>query len=316
MLRAAAMSLWVKDKAMENEQGNATGEGNSRMIKVLLYHRIVGDEAISRKNWMCVHTERFRRQMTLLERWGFTTITLNDYRLFLKGEINLPAKPVILTFDDGYLDTYENAFPILQELGMRAIVFAIGDRNIRTNYWDRATGMPEVPLMDGRQLVEMHEAGFEIGSHTMTHSSLTQVPEDRAWEEISRSRMVLEILLHDSVVSFAYPYGRVNEGVKRMVAHAGYESACGVVSGPAAFGTDVFDIRRMSIFNTTTAFRYALCLLTPYQYYAVLRRNIGHYVKSLRRSTPDIAPADPDPEAGKKQEDKMNYGSQVAGRHL
>ncbi len=74
----------------------------TRKVKVLLYHRIVDNERMSRDWWSCVHVKRFRRHLELLDRWGFTTVTLNDIRLSQEGELNLPAKPVIITFDDGY----------------------------------------------------------------------------------------------------------------------------------------------------------------------------------------------------------------------
>src|SRR3990172_10485191 len=99
------------------------GEGNPRKIKILMYHRIVDDKEANSKHWTCIHVREFRRQLESLERWGFTAITFDDYRLYLQGELNLPRKPVVLTFDDAYLDTYENAFPLLQEYGMRAVIF-------------------------------------------------------------------------------------------------------------------------------------------------------------------------------------------------
>ena len=95
-------------------------------VKVLMYHRVVEDKAISDAHWSCVYVEDFRRQLELLDRWGFTAITFEDYRLFQSGELNLPKKPVILTFDDGYLDTYTVVFPVLQEYGVKAVVFVLG----------------------------------------------------------------------------------------------------------------------------------------------------------------------------------------------
>src|SRR5260221_5521386 len=105
----------------------------SRKIKVLMYHRVVDDERLARAHWMCTHIRDFRNQLRLLDRLGFTTITFDDYRLHLQGEVNLPRRPVILTFDDGYLDTYEAAFPALRESGMKAVVFVVADQQIMYN---------------------------------------------------------------------------------------------------------------------------------------------------------------------------------------
>jgi peptidoglycan/xylan/chitin deacetylase (PgdA/CDA1 family) len=271
----------MKDKMITGPSMH--GEGNSRIIRVLLYHRIVDDTELSKKNWLCVDVRRFRQQLEMLDRWGFTPITFNDYSLFCRGELDLPAKPVIITFDDGYLDTYTNAFPVLQEFGMRAVVFVVGDHLVKTNYWDREKGLSESPLMESEQIIEMHEAGFEIGSHSMSHQRLTELSPENAWEEISRSRMVLEILLNDRIRSFSYPYGSLNGTTKRMVNSAGFEYGCGVSSGPAPFGEDLYEIRRTTIFNTTGTLRFALCMLTPYQYYSWFRWTIGQAISKVDR---------------------------------
>ncbi|MGH2568726.1 MAG: polysaccharide deacetylase family protein [Bacteroidota bacterium] len=262
-------------KSVVQQEHPQRGEGNPNSIKVLVYHRIVDEPTISQAHWSCLTVERFREHLELLDRLGYTTITFKDYFLFLEGQVNLPAKPIILTFDDGYLDTYRFAFPLLQEFGMTAVMFVLGDRKIRTNYWDQRIGVPEAALMDKQHIVEMHEAGFEIGSHSASHARLTTISEGSAWEEISRSRILLEILLNGTVNTFSYPYGLLSGTLKRMVHNAGYSIACGVHTGPAVFGKDLFEIRRIAIRNTTGSFGLALRLLTPYHYYNWLRWKVG-----------------------------------------
>ncbi len=241
-------------------------------VKILMFHRVVEDRRLSHDfPAVCVHRRQFRHCLELLDRWGFTSITLNDYRLSLVGEIDLPKKPVILTFDDGYADVYHHAFPLLIEFGMRAVVFVMADRNIVSNAWDYGTKFPISALMTGRQILELHQAGFEIGSHSITHPRLTSIPEDRAWDEISRSRMMLEILLNAPVRSFAYPYGAANEAVENMVIDAGYGNACSVYTGPPVLGTDAFAIRRMMIPGSSTMIGFAIRMLTPYETFSWIR---------------------------------------------
>ena len=270
------------------QQDRSLGEGNPNIIKVLAYHRIVDDSRLSEAHWSCVHIKRFRKHLELLDRWGFTTITFNDYLLYRQGQLNLPAKPVIITFDDGYADTHRFAFPLLQEFGMKAAVFVLGDRKIKTNYWERTVGIPEVPLMDGQQIVELHEAGFEIGAHSMTHAKLTEISQGDAWQEISRSRILLEILLNDPVTVFSYPYGLVNRTLKSMVQDAGYALACGVYTGPAVFGSDVHEIRRITIKSSAGTAAFAARMLTPFQHYAWLRWKIAHALKNGKHSDREI----------------------------
>ena len=178
---------------------------------------------------------------------------------------------MILTFDDGYLDTYHFAYPILREFGMKGVVFVLGDREIKTNIWDQHLGLPAAPLMEARQIVEMHAAGFEIGAHSMSHAKLTTLSREEAWEEIARARMVLEIFVNSAVRSFAYPYGLVNDTIKRMVSDAGYTMACSVFTGPATFGVEPYEIRRIAIQSTTSTVGFGMRLLTPFQSYEWIR---------------------------------------------
>lgn len=235
-------------------------------IKVLMYHRIVTDRALSDRHWFCVHVNDFERQLGLLDRWGFSAITFEDYRLYRRGELDLPRRSVILTFDDGYLDTYEVAFPVMKKFRMKGVVFALGERRIRTNVWDEHIGLPSAPLMEGHHLVELHMEGFEIGAHTMTHADLMSLTEDAVWKEVTRSRMLLEILLNDRVLTFSYPFGSTDGRIKSIVANAGYDFACAGEAGPAVFGADPLEIKRIKISNSTGTIGLALRVLAPFEY--------------------------------------------------
>lgn len=251
-------------------------KANHSNLKLLLYHRIANNQNLCDSHWSCVHVREFEKHLQLLDRWGYSAITLEDYRLSSEGKLNLPRKPIILSFDDGYLDTYELAFPLLQEYGMKAVVFVLGERKITSNYWDKYLGLPDAPLMKDQHILELYESGFEIGSHTMTHVRLPFLREDEAWEEIFRSRALLEILINAPVYSFSYPYGLLNPKIKQMVVNAGFKSACAGQSGPAAFGKDPFRIRRMPVLNSTTAMGFAMRVFAPYQYYGWVRWRISN----------------------------------------
>lgn len=238
------------------------GLGDPRRIKVLRYHRVVDDKVPSVRHWSCTYVWDFRRQLELLERWGYTTITFNDYRLFLKGELNLPRKPVILTFDGAYLDNYRIMFPTLHKLGATAVIFAHGDRHIKEDVWNTDPDFPNAQMMEEQHLLEVHAAGLEIGSQSMTHSDLTTLQPERASEEITRSRILLEILLNAPVLSFAYPFGIVDKRIKQMVAEAGYTIACCADSGPTEFGADTLEVRRIIARNDSSPFFLGLKLFT------------------------------------------------------
>lgn len=266
------------------------GDGHPKAIKVLIYHRVLDEPTVcDRHDDMCVSAPEFRMQLRLLERWGFTSITFHDYHLFLKGELNLPKKPVIITFDDGYKDVFTHAFPLLQEFGMKAVIFAIGSRTVSSNLWDKDSDLPPAELMSEHELLELHAAGHEIGSHSVNHVALPMLPKETMWDELSRSRMLLEILLNAPVHSFAYPYGLLNDQVKKLAAEAGYLSGCGVYTGPAQFGDDPFDIRRILIRGTTGRIGFALRLLTPFEYSGWLRWKIRTILKGPAQPMPKNA---------------------------
>ena len=194
-----------------------------------------------------MHVEHFRKHLESLTEWGFTPITFQDYRLFLKGELNLPSKPVILTFDVAYKDNHKHMFPAMQKIGAKGVVFAPGDRRISESTWFAREGLPAAPLMTDHDLIEMHDAGFEIGSHGMSYSNLTLLPQEQAAEEISRSRILLEIMLNAPVLTFAYPFGAATSETKRLVSDAGYTIGCVMDTGPRSFTSDPFSVRRIPV---------------------------------------------------------------------
>lgn len=241
-------------------------EGAVSEIRVLMYHNIPALQDPSSSMTFAVRGSSFRRQLELLERWGYTSLTFEDLELCLSGELSLPSKPVIITFDDAYADVYEVAFPLLKEFGMKAVVFVLADRTIKSNMWDNDQG--EVyPLISDAQILELKSAGFEIGSHTISHPRLVFLSEKDARQEIVRSRILLEILLNAPVHSLSYPYGIVNERVKQFAIEAGYLIACGSWSGPALFGRDLFEIRRIMVADTGNPLRFWWQLHPLYSYY-------------------------------------------------
>lgn len=242
---------------------------NSRVkdIKVLMYHRVIGEEqANSFDHWTGVEANDFEIQMMLLEHFGYTPISFNDFRLYLLDRLKLPKKPIILTFDDGYKDFYNYAYPILKKYGFKAVLFALGNRSIRENIWDDSESIQTAPLLNDKQLLELNDYGFEIGAHTMNHPSLTSVSIQKAEYEIRQSKASLERLLDNSVYTFCYPYGLQNKRLRQLVRRAGYCFACSVYTGPHQFGESFYNIRRITIKKETSLFGFALSVLTPNEY--------------------------------------------------
>lgn len=249
-------------KSQNNRQTSGTSS-----IKVLMYHRVAPDGDLRPGYFWSVTQSQLRRHLELLQRWGFTCISFEDHALSLKGELLLPKKPVILTFDDGYDDVYNYALPVLKDFGVRATIFTIGDRSIKTNRWDYPERAARTPLLNDDMVVELHKLGFEIGSHSLTHADLTKISEKEAWEEIAGSKKILEDLVKSPVISFAYPFGSTNEHLGQLVKSAGYSYGCASYSGPPRFSTDLFSIRRTQLTNASNFLDFAIKMLTPYGHY-------------------------------------------------
>jgi peptidoglycan/xylan/chitin deacetylase (PgdA/CDA1 family) len=229
-----------------------------------------------------LRADQFRKQLESLDRWGYTSITFADYLLIRSGELSPPRKPIVLTFDDGYADTFTTAFPILQEFGMRAVVFVAADPSLTLNVWDDAEEWSRSDLLNESQILQLHDAGFEIGSHSMTHARLPLISREKAWEEILHSRMRLEILLNSPVQSFAYPYGLYNDTLKQLVQEAGYKIGCAVGSGPRRLYTDSYEIRRIGVSNARGPVRFAMKVAGPYPTYRSLTgRTSSVFVSTL-----------------------------------
>lgn len=240
--------------------------GNSKKIRILMYHHISRDKKfVTRHNNIAVHIEEFKLHLEILQRFGYTTITFRDYSLFKENKLNLPRKPIILTFDDGYESIYTEVFPLMEYYGMKGVIFILGDKEIKYSMWDFPELEP-LPLLNEQQILELHEAGFEIGAHTLTHSDLTTLSREKAWDEISRSRMLLEILLGSPINTFAYTYGKVNPLLKELVREAGYKLACGTYSGPPTIDKDPYEIRRILINGNQNLTSYVMKLQRPYIY--------------------------------------------------
>jgi len=234
--------------------------------KVLMYHRVLVEKPKKGSQWHYVTVSDFRKQMNLIDRMGYTPITFSDYRLYMKGKLTLPSKPIIITFDDGYLDTFENAIPVLQELNMRAVIFVMGNRKLKCAQWDIMDESDDCPLMTDDQVRKANEMGFEIGAHSHGHLDLPGLLKKDLVYEVSQSKKSIEKVLKEPIHTFAYPYGRVNEKVKKVVSDSGFLFACGVYSGSAKFSHSMMDFRRLAINQSTSLLKFMLILLLPYQY--------------------------------------------------
>ncbi len=182
-------------------------------VPILLYHRIDVSQV---KSQFHVSPVKFEEQMALLHNWGYTTITLDLLLKAIYEGADLPARPLLISFDDGHSNVYDTAFPIMQKYGFTGVTYIVGVYMGADGY------------MSAGQLKEMANAGWEIGSHSMSHLDLTKLDPDQRIYEIFRSRELLSEEIGVPVNSFAYPFGFTDDGVFKLVHNAEYTSAMGL----------------------------------------------------------------------------------------
>lgn len=209
------------------------------MVPILMYHYISvppGDADIYRLN-LSVTPEAFREQMAWLRENGWETITLYDLLYALTQGRELPAKPVILTFDDGYADNYENAFPVLQEFGFVGTFFILSGPTDR--------GEPNYMTWD--MLREMSAAGQDIEAHGREHIDLSGRDYDFLVYHLLGPSESIQAELGYTPRFLAYPSGLYDEATMTVAASAGYWGAVTTHVGVGHDSSALFELERLRI---------------------------------------------------------------------
>ncbi len=229
---------------------------NKYDIPIIMYHRVIKDiDSEAGKHGTYVTVKQFRDHMKILKKGNFVPITFNDLKnISLHERFN--KKYIILTFDDGYIDNYTYAFPILKEFNFKFVIYLVS--NLDYNKWDvDLTNEKVFKMMDEKMLNEMKNSKLvEFGGHTLTHPRLSKLSPEEVEKEIILDKKFTEDKLDIKLCSFAYPYGDLNECVKGIVQKAGYSFAVATDSGSYSLSDDLYQIRRIGIFPNISNFGY------------------------------------------------------------
>ncbi len=216
-------------------------------LPVLLYHRIVNKNSVVGNHKIYVWEKDFEKQLLFLKDSGYETITFFDLQQNPKMDL---TKKVIITFDDGYEDNYRLLFPLLKKYNFKAVIYLVTHLNF--NAWGVREGEPRVEMMTDVQKKEMSDYGIEMGGHTRSHVDLSRLEEAEMINEIRGCREDVERITNKKVISFAYPFGGINDDVKKITREGGYTYAVSTNTGPKEFGVDNFQIRRIEVTPKTT----------------------------------------------------------------
>ena len=223
---------------------NAVLLGNSAVI--VMFHRVQETDG---SDGLTVDVPTFERYCRYFRR-HFRVRPLREIVAAIE-RCTPPHRALAITFDDGYLDNYENAAPVLERLSLPATFFVVTQwiQSDVVPWWDAARGF-RYPWMTWNDVRALAARGFEIGAHTRTHVDLGQVTSLLADEEIRGARLELEDKLGAGVESFAYPYGgqhHVTEAARALVKQAGFRCCCSGFGGINGTGTDPFRLRRVPV---------------------------------------------------------------------
>lgn len=231
--RFAAINVVRQERSVESEETSfdqVLAEDNhftnilgaSVTIPVLMYHYIrVNPNPADKIGFnLSVTPASFTAQMDYLVSHDYHPIALDQLGAALLGTAQLPSKPIVVTFDDGYKDSYRSAWPILRQRNLKAVNFVI-------------TGFVGGPnYLNWEEIDQMKKSGvFTFGSHTVNHSALTYLDVERIKKEVGDSKNILQGHLGYQINWFAYPYGNVNAKVADIVKQSGYLGAFGTNNG-------------------------------------------------------------------------------------
>lgn len=225
------------------------GDGDGR-LRVLMYHKVNDVPG----NPLSVPVSLFDEQMSQLRELGYVAVGLDDVLTYYRDGGELPRRPVLITFDDGYRDNLDHAAPVLERHGYPAVLFVplayLGDRRPLPHEERLASRGVVNTTLDWGELAELEAAGVRVESHGISHRPLADLPVDEAAREIVLSKLRLEERLGRPVRSFAYVKG--SEAHYRpvhlsLLRQAGYDAAFTSVSGSNDRRTDPLRLHRYNV---------------------------------------------------------------------
>lgn len=199
---------------------------------------------------LSVTPQAFEEQMAYLASNGYQTVRVADVVAHLTKGAPLPEKPIALTFDDGYADTYESVFPILQKYRMTATFYVIAQFTE-----DRKAG-----YVTWEQLREMAAMGMEIGSHSMDHLDLRNRTTAFLNNQMAGSKRLIESRLGITVRTFSYPAGKYSARAHAVAQTSGYLGAVTEIQGIQQSNSDIFEMRRVRVRGSYSLTDYAYWL--------------------------------------------------------
>ena len=219
-------------------------------VPILMYHKIAKRPRSARLKGLYVTPRTFTEQLTELAEQKFVSCSPGD-----ACQSSAAGPRIVLTFDDGFRNVFQNAMPALNAGKWRAQQFLVANCIGQLNQWDLRDGEIPEPLMDAAEVREWLAAGHWIGSHSLSHARLTRLTLRDAREEIFASKKKLEDMFGIPIEHFCYPYGDWNESVRDLVSEAGYKTACTTQFCVNTEKTEPLKLNRITVRHPTRSLR-------------------------------------------------------------
>ena len=231
--------------------------------RVLMYHMVRDHIDGAKFNKLRVKPTEFEKQVAWMKAEGFHFVTMQELQANWGKH---PEKTVAITFDDGYLDNLENAYPILEKYQAKATIYVVVDRHDRdwSTYKKAHHNSGELAReskLNDEQVKFLAQSGWvEIGSHTLTHANLDKLDEAECLKELFESKVQLEQLTNRPVTSFAYPFGIYSARDVEIAKQVGYSNAVTTNEGIDSEYPDFMQLQRIKISGKDSMFAVKLRL--------------------------------------------------------
>ncbi len=220
------------------------------MPRVLCFHKL-SRRFLFEGTWTT--PARFAAAIDRLRAQGYTFIDESQYLAALDAPPIDRTRQIFLTFDDGYTDVHDIAWPLLRERGIPFHVFLVTDYAGRENTWDLSLGRPPFRHLDWSAVREMSARGVTFGSHTASHADVTRLSRDEARADFERSRHALEDATGKPVRTLSYPFGRYHAAAQEAARAAGFEAAFSLYPSHSNATIDRFALRRDAAYVVDTS---------------------------------------------------------------
>ena len=255
-----------------------------RPVPILMYHHINHHKG----DMVTITPEVFEGQMEYLHKAGCMTLKIHDLIAYINGGLTLPQKAVVVTFDDGWLDNYMYAFPVIKKYKINATVFLITNR-VENASLKNSKFIPTYSGQNSKLLIpthneskvliensedwkvvlnwelikEMSDSGMiEFYSHTKSHAKCNSLPEKELMEELKESREIIEKRLGSPSPYFCWPYGKYNDLAVNVAKKIGYKAIFTTNHGVVETGSDPFAINRIIVKDSIAWFKKRMVVYT------------------------------------------------------